>query len=87
MRLQDGSNKGTASVHQILCKSRKKCNGGESISHMRVFEWHVQTHQAQKGKIGEEKNQEHAHYFLTSRGLFTKKNSPGRSNGQFHILL
>jgi hypothetical protein len=27
MRFRDGSDKGTASVHQILCKSQRKCNG------------------------------------------------------------
>jgi hypothetical protein len=49
MPFRDGSDKGTVSVRQILCKSQKKCNGDlamirqafreESMSHTWVFEW------------------------------------------------
>jgi hypothetical protein len=51
MRFRDGSDKETASVHQVLCKYRKKCDGDpgmirqvfeeESMSRTWVFEWHA----------------------------------------------
>jgi hypothetical protein len=66
----------TASVHQILCKSRKKkCDVDYGTDYTSVQERNHELYtgvrmassyspRPEKGETGEEQSQEHAHYFL-----------------------
>jgi hypothetical protein len=80
----------TASVHQILCKSRrivtealaiiKHVFGEESMSRTRVFEWHSRFRTDQKSHAIEKQSQEHTLNFLWHHGDCSQTILPGRSN-------
>jgi hypothetical protein len=74
----------TKEQHQILYKSRKKCDGDPGMSSTRK----VQSHRdRKKTRQARSKSQEHAHHFLIHQGDSSQRIRPGRPNGQFRIIL
>jgi hypothetical protein len=82
MRFRDGSGTGTASVHQLLCKSRKKCDrdpGNDRTSvRGRKHEPYTESPNSQRPKEMRQlksKVKSMLKFSLKSGGLFTKYSS------------
>jgi hypothetical protein len=91
VRFRDGSDKGTESVLQLLCKSREKYDGAlailrqvleeESMSTTRIFEW-----QAPLGAKSKQ-SQEHAHHFFDIKRIAHKEFILASKNSPSHIKM